>query len=220
MSHDSFVTAAKKIAACDAFEARMNEWIDSGSEMPIDEDRHLADCHHCQQTLAIWRQLEAGMRAPVGAGETSQGKASFVRIAASFSVAIAACVIAMIFLRVPTGELSVAEADSPANASGGEVELGELVSSPKQLDLMDELATQTVPISNDSFRVSMLAESKKPLADVSDGMVTQSEVAEPASGQNMLLAQFIAQSRPTVAQLSVGVAPLGRTLQRTAYLFY
>ncbi|MAP07587.1 MAG: hypothetical protein CMM00_01750 [Rhodopirellula sp.] len=218
MSHDSSVTAAKKIAACDAFEARMNEWIDTGAELPIDDDRHLVDCHHCRQTLAIWRQLEAGMRTPAGVDKTSRAKASFVRIAASFSVAVAACVIAMIFLRVPTDELSVADANSPVKLSGGEVQLEEVVSSPKQVGATGESAKQTVPIPSDSIRVPMVAESSKPVPDVSDGLVT--EDADQATGQNMLLAQFIAQSRPTVAQLGVGVAPLGRTLQRTAYLFY
>lgn len=220
MSHDSSITAAKKIAACDAFEARMNEWIDTGAELPIDDDRHLVDCHHCQQTLAIWRQLEAGMRAPAGVDKTSRAKASFVRIAASFSVAVAACVIAMIFLRVPTDELSVADANSPVKLSGGEVQLEEVVSSPKQVGATGESAKQTVPISSDSIRVPMMAESSKPVPGVSDDLVNEGDDADQTTGQNMLLAQFIAQSRPTVAQLSVGVAPLGRTLQRTAYLFY
>ncbi|WP_430452112.1 hypothetical protein [Rhodopirellula europaea] len=220
MSHDSSITAAKKVPACDAFEARMNEWIDTDAVLPIDNDQHLVGCRHCQQTLAIWRQLEAGMRTPAGADETLRAKTSFVRIAASFSVAVAACVIAMIFLRVPTDELSVADANSPVKLSGGEVQLEEVVSPPKQVSATGESAKQMVPISNDSIRVPMMAESSKPVPGVSDGLVNEGDDADQTTGQNMLLAQFIAQSRPTVAQLSVGVAPLGRTLQRTAYLFY
>ncbi|MEO9592265.1 MAG: hypothetical protein ABJG45_11865, partial [Rhodopirellula bahusiensis] len=75
-------------------------------------------------------------------------------------------------------------------------------------------------VATDSTRESLLADSGKLSAGWPAGSVIDGAVADQPSGQNMLLAQFIAQSRPTVTQLSVGVAPLGRTLQRTANLFY
>ncbi|MEO9934078.1 hypothetical protein [Rhodopirellula bahusiensis] len=221
MSHNSTIHSVSvgENAACDAFEARMNQWIDTGSEHSIDDDRHLANCVHCQQTLAIWRQLETGMPTAVGAVGTSGTERRFLRVAGQLSVAMAACLIAVIVLRAPSNEMSVGEANSLVGPSGDGVQWN-VASSSEQSDSQGESTVRPVPVATDSTRESLLADSGKLSAGWPAGSVIDGAVADQPSGQNMLLAQFIAQSRPTVTQLSVGVAPLGRTLQRTANLFY
>ncbi|MFG0263985.1 MAG: hypothetical protein ACF8AM_02395 [Rhodopirellula sp. JB055] len=191
----------------------MNHWIDAGADAEIDEDQHLVSCPHCQQTLTIWRQLEMGVRTPEGGWNASSVKPSFARKAARWSVTLAACFFAVIVLRPPGNQLPVDQADSGVGSTSDGVQW-----------------KGAAPISNSSgfsgngSLASDLSNEGSGLArenDSAEAFLAADDVAvEAASDESILLARWIAQSRPTVAQLSVGVAPLGRTLQRTANLFY
>jgi hypothetical protein len=200
--------------ACEAFESRLNHWIDAGADVEMDEDQHLVNCPHCQQTLAIWRQLEMGVRNPGFGSGVTPAKSSFARTATRWSMAVAACFFAVIVLRAPGDQLSVDQANSGVgSASDGVQWKGAVpVSDPSEL------------IGNGSFASVHSKEGAGPdresVSSEAAMLAAGDAVMETGSDESVLLARWIAQSRPTVAQLSVGVAPLGRTLQRTANLFY
>ncbi|KLU04733.1 putative transmembrane protein [Rhodopirellula islandica] len=200
--------------ACDAFESRLNQWIDADAEADIDNDGHLIDCQHCRQTLAIWRHLEVGSQDLGGNLSAATARVSFRRLAVRWSVAVAACFLAVIVLRAPGTHLSVDQANSGVGTTGDGLQWKGASPVPSHSEWLAK-GTVANALSGEAFGLQDEVLSPKGAL-----LVSGEAAVDSTSSQSLLLAQWIAQSRPTVAQLSVGVAPLGRTLQRTANLFY
>ncbi|WDQ15872.1 hypothetical protein [Rhodopirellula sp. P2] len=192
----------------------MNQWIDGGSETDIDHDGHLIDCQRCRQTLAIWRQLEVGGQDLAVSMNAASVKASFRRSVVRWSVAVAACFFAVIVLRAPGNQLSVDQANSGVRGTDDGLQWKGASPVPSHSEWLAKGAVASA-LSGAGF-----GPADEGLSSESAPLVSGEAAMDSTSSQSILLAQWIAQSRPTVAQLSVGVAPLGRTLQRTANLFY
>ncbi|MCC9640674.1 hypothetical protein LOC71_00185 [Rhodopirellula sp. JC740] len=241
---------------CEAFEARMNQWIDLGEESDIERDPHLVGCPHCQQTLQIWRQLESGLKSTASRQPTNSRLVRWRDLLQrasmpAWAMAIGACVMAVIVLRPPSTQMAALMVDSASTSSSVEVELSQQSSDRESvLSAASSGAESGMPkiasaesgsdesASNDGWMTGprtdgraaansqwdrwriVSSEAAKTSASVPNDSVSPPVADTEPGGHSVLLAQWIANSRPTMAQLSTGVAPLGRTLQRTANLFY